>query len=73
MGMELWVSGAGVEVVVGDGGDPCDADLGHGAVAVGDAGPGRRHLALEEVDDVSDSRVMRLRDPLLGGRVGDPP
>ena len=33
MGVELWVSGPGVEVVVGDGGDPRDADLRHGTIA----------------------------------------
>ena len=73
MGVELWIPGARVEVVVGDGGDPGDADLSHRAVAVGDARPGRGHFALEEVDDVGDGRVMRVCDPLLGGRVGDSP
>ena len=73
VGVELRVSGARVVVVVGDGGDSGDADLGHGAVAVGDAGPGGGDLALEEVEHVGDRRVMRLRDPLLGGRVGDSP
>ena len=34
VGVELWISGPRVEVVVGDGGDPGDADLSHGAVAV---------------------------------------
>ena len=61
VGVELRVAGARVEVVVGDGGDAGDADLGDRAVAVGDAGPSRGDLALEEVDDVGDGRVVRVR------------
>ena len=73
VGVQLRVSGAGVEVVEGHGRDPGDADLSDGAVAVRDARPSRRDLALEEREDVGDSGVVCGDDPLLGGCVGNAP
>ena len=50
MRVQLGVTGAGVEVVIGDRRDPGDTDLGHRAVAVSNARPSCGHLPLEEGD-----------------------
>ena len=73
MGVQLRVAGAGVLVVVRRRDDARDADLGDGAVVVGDARAGGGDLALQVVEHLGDGRVVGVDDQRLSAGVGDTP